>query len=448
MTARRSAKLFAAAALAAAGVAFAVPAAASAAAPATNHSGEPRFAVRVILNGAKLRHTFLPVGSTKRATEPLADPDDITVLGHHLFSGFQNGVGPQGQASPDGNTDSTIVEYTAGGHVVRQWDIKGKCDGVTADTAAHLLIATVNEDAHSSIYTITPGARPGHQIVHYRYNEPLPDFGGTDAISIYHHLVLVSASAPGTTGKAAPQPTYPAAYVVTFNRHTRVATVHALFYDEATARVANVGATFGKKVKLALTDPDSNEIVPGAGPRFAGDFMLTSQGDEEQIFAARLGRARQPSVGAQADPLGRRHGLGAEPVRQAVRRQHQPGRGRGGDRLVPGRVDLGSGHPLRREQRTGDLPGAWLPAELPRHAEPADRAPHQSPAQRAVVPAARDGIHQPRLGGDDGLTPAPPEPAPPGRPLAGRPGAAACKSGRAEKRRRAYQAARPVHSSA
>jgi hypothetical protein len=290
MTARRKAKVLAAALFAAAGLAFAVPAAASAA-PAAAHKHEARFRVRVILDGAKLRHRFVPAGSTKPRSEPLADPDDITVLGHHLFSGFQNGVGPQGQASPDGNTHSTIVEYTASGHVVRQWDIKGKCDGVTADTAAHMLIATVNEDAHSSIYTITPSAPRGHQVVHYRYNEPLPHFGGTDAISIYHHLVLVSASAPGTTGTAAPQPTYPAAYIVTFNRHARVATVHALFYDEAVARVANTGSSFGKKVRLALTDPDSNEIVPAAAPRFAGDFMLTSQGDEEQIFV-QPGRGR------------------------------------------------------------------------------------------------------------------------------------------------------------
>jgi hypothetical protein len=117
-----------------------------------------------------------------------------------------------------------------------------------------------------------------------QHNKPLPHFGGTDAISIYHNMVLVSASAPGTTGKPAPQPTYPAVYIVTFNSRTRVATVHALFYDEATARAANVGTGFGANVKLALTDPDSNEVVPAGAPRFAGDFMLTSQGDEEQIF--------------------------------------------------------------------------------------------------------------------------------------------------------------------
>ncbi len=281
MTVRRTAKIIAASAAAMAGLMFAGPAVASAS-PGAHHF--ERFRVRVVLNGAKLRHTFVPVGSTKARSEPLADPDDITVLGHHLFTGFQNGVGPQGQASTDGNTFSTVVEYTASGHVVHKWDIKGKCDGVTADTAAHLLIATVNEDAHSSIYTITPGALPGEQVVHYRYNKPLPHFGGTDAISIYHGLVLVSASAPGTTGKAAPQPTYPAVYVVRFHRATRIATVRALFYDEAAAVVANYSKRFGAAVNLALTDPDSNEIVPFDAPRFAGDFMLTSQGDEEQIF--------------------------------------------------------------------------------------------------------------------------------------------------------------------
>jgi|ERR1017187_1008943 hypothetical protein len=81
-----------------------------------------------------------------------------------------------------------------------------------------MLIATVNEDANSSVYTITPGAAAAAQIQHYRYNETLPHDGGTDAISVYHGLVLLSDSAPGTTGNAAPQPTYPAAYSVTFSR--------------------------------------------------------------------------------------------------------------------------------------------------------------------------------------------------------------------------------------
>jgi hypothetical protein len=69
-----------------------------------------------------------------------------------------------------------------------------------------------------------------------------------------------------------------------FHRATRIAAVTPVFYDEAKARVANVGPSYGKVVTLALSDPDSNEVVPASGPRFGGDFMLTSQGDMEQIF--------------------------------------------------------------------------------------------------------------------------------------------------------------------
>src|ERR1019366_2009702 len=41
-----------------------------------------------------------------------------------------------------------------------------------------------------------------------------------------------------------------------------------------------------KTQKLDLTDPDSSEIVPSTSARFAGDFVLTSQGDKEQIYVA------------------------------------------------------------------------------------------------------------------------------------------------------------------
>jgi len=76
---------------------------------------------------------------------------------------------------------------------------------------------------------------------------------------------------------------------VTLDPRTHVATVHPLFGDEAKATVANAGSSAGKTVTLALTDPDSNEIVPPAVPRFHGDFMLTSQGDQEQIYVKDAG---------------------------------------------------------------------------------------------------------------------------------------------------------------
>ena len=76
-----------------------------------------------------------------------------------------------------------------------------------------------------------------------------------------------------------------------------------LFFDEDSATVANRdSAQFGQTVSLALTDPDSNEDVPFFAPRFAGDFMLTSQGDKQQIFVHDAGSSASGAVGAE--PVG------------------------------------------------------------------------------------------------------------------------------------------------
>src|SRR5271165_82305 len=257
--------------------------------PASAHTGAPTYYVRQILSGQSLHHWYTKAGSSKQYREALTLPDDITITSGNLFTGFQNGVGPQGQASTDGNRDSTIVEFTPNGTVIHQWDIRGKCDGLTADPYTGQVIATVNEDANSSLYSIAPW---NGQVTHYSYSRPLPHHGGTDAISFYHGLMLISASAPGTTGAAAPNPAYPAVYSVTLDTATHVAFFQALFYGESSATAAN-GPHVGKTVKLALTDPDSNEVVPWSAPRFGGDFMLTSQGDKEQIYVHGAGTSFQ-----------------------------------------------------------------------------------------------------------------------------------------------------------
>jgi hypothetical protein len=236
------------------------------------------FTNQVFFNGSTLSHA-IPGGS-----EPLAQPDDITFGDAHIFVAFQNGVGPQGQASASGNTDSTVVELDLAGRPVNQWDVLGKVDGVTADPYTGEVVATVNEDANSSLYTIDPWSGA---VTHYAYNEALPHYGGTDAISFYNGMMLISASAPGTTGASAPNASYPAVYSTTLDRWTRVAYVRPLFYDEAGATVANIAGS--GTTTLALTDPDSNEDVPWFAPRFGGEFMLTSQGDQQQIFVAGAG---------------------------------------------------------------------------------------------------------------------------------------------------------------
>ena len=228
--------------------------------------------MRQIAFGKKLHHKFRVGGTGAVRTEALAGPDDITELGRDLYVGFQNGVGSQGEPSTDGNLDSTVVEFTLTGREVRQWDVKGKVDGLTADPFIGKVIATANEDANSSLYTISPATG---RVTHYTYNKPLPHKGGTDAISIYQGWILISASAPGTTGKPAPHA--PAVYVVTLNGRTRVAVVRGLYSITSVAKNVN-GPNAGKLVHLALTDPDSSEVVPPQSPRFRGDFMLDCPG--------------------------------------------------------------------------------------------------------------------------------------------------------------------------
>jgi hypothetical protein len=239
--------------------------------------GAGQFSASVFANGAKIDHP------TPGGSEPITNPDDITQLGGHIFVGFQNGVGPQGEPSASGNTASTIVEFNLSGRELAQWDVTGKCDGVTADPDTGQVIATVNEDANSSVYLINP--QPGSTPVQYRYSVPLPSDGGTDAISVYRGTVLISASAPGTTGGTAPSASAPAVYRVWFDQSSHTAYVDGLFGDEAPALVANTNSpSFGAFETLGLSDPDSNEVVPDYAQRFAGDFMLTSQGDQEQLF--------------------------------------------------------------------------------------------------------------------------------------------------------------------
>jgi hypothetical protein len=83
---------------------------------------------------------------------------------------------------------------------------------------------------------------------------------------------------------------------VTLDSATSIATVSPLFYDEDTATVANVGAQEGQKMALALTDPDSSEVVPKGAPRFARDFMLDGQGDQQQVFVDRGNPSKSLSV--------------------------------------------------------------------------------------------------------------------------------------------------------
>ena len=249
---------------------------------ATASATSNAFNVKQIVQAGTLKHSYQLNGKGASKTESLTQPDDIVTLGGNLYVGFQNGVGSQGEVSTNGNLDSTLAEFTTSGTLVKQWDVKGKIDGMGTDPATGQVIATVNEDANSSLYTVSNGT-----VTHYTYAGALPHLGGTDAVQVYNGKILISASAPGTSGKA--PASAPAVFAVTLNAGAKTAAVAPFFADNATATAA-AAPNAGKKVTLALTDPDSNTVVPSSSPAFAGDFMLNSQGDEELIFSGASGQ--------------------------------------------------------------------------------------------------------------------------------------------------------------
>ena len=254
---------------------------ASASVSASSHA----LTVKQIVLAATLKHSYQPDGKGAAKTESLTQPDDIVTLGGNLYVGFQNGVGSQGEVSSSGNLDSTLAEFTPAGSVVKQWDVTGKIDGMGADSATGQVIVTVNEDSKSSLYTESGGT-----VTHYTYTPSLPNLGGTDAAAVDNGKILISASAPGTSGKA--PASAPAVFAVTLNAGAKTAAVAPFFADNATATGVNA-PNAGKKVTLALTDPDSNGVVPPGSPEFAGDFMLNSQGDQELIFSGASGQNLQ-----------------------------------------------------------------------------------------------------------------------------------------------------------
>ena len=152
--------------------------------------------------------------STRPRKVPNGSANPTTSLSWRaIFLAFQNGSAP-GRSELDRQRREYRRRAQVEWSTRRSMGFVGKCDGLTADPSTGRVIATVNEDAHSSLYTIDPTRGT---IAHYHYSEPLPSFGGTDAISIYRGMVLISASAPGTAGLPAPQPSYPAVYQVRLN---------------------------------------------------------------------------------------------------------------------------------------------------------------------------------------------------------------------------------------
>jgi hypothetical protein len=212
-------------------------------------------------------------------------PDDITRLATEgvdggralIWTAYQNGINPDGTpGTPGGPTKSTVAGYDPiNGTLLKTISVTGKVDGLTADPRIDRLVATVNEDDNSALYLIN--VRTG-EATRFRY-DPTPaesGNGGTDSIAIWGGDIVLAHSNPNDTEEATD-------YVVTLDRASSVAHLRALFFDDSRA----VNAVTHTSVALALTDPDTNSVIPEAAPRFAGQLATISQADGQIIFASR-----------------------------------------------------------------------------------------------------------------------------------------------------------------
>ena len=207
------------------------------------------------------------------------NPDDITMLDGLLYVTYQNNAGKDG--TPAGSK-STIASFDPTGKLMATYSVIGRCDGLTADPSHHRLLASVNEDASSSLFVITPG---GPTAVHYTYS-PDPEQtgsdgsnGGTDALSVGPDgTIYVAHSNPDAS---LPPPNNTAAvYTMTLSGTT--AALRPLFGINDPATTLNPASASSSSGPLGLTDPDSNRYVAGLN---GGTLIQDSQADSKLVLA-------------------------------------------------------------------------------------------------------------------------------------------------------------------
>jgi hypothetical protein len=209
-------------------------------------------------------------------------PDDITRLDGKTFVTFQNGVPPTGPG-PSGPQNSTVVEFGRSGNEIATWSLTGRCDGLTADPARDVVVATVNEDANSYLAIIRPD-NPNPKLYTYQPSPEAADGnGGTDSITIGpDDTIYVAHSNPSPT-----TPDTAALYKVQLQGTT--AQLTSVFQVDSTA----TNITTGMSASLALTDPDSNRYIPRDSPVFGGSILQDSQGDGQIVVVDHPGTDRQ-----------------------------------------------------------------------------------------------------------------------------------------------------------
>ena len=247
-SARRVAAMLAAAAALPASLLMAGAATAATSPHRTAHA--PPYQVRVILNGADLRHTFIlrqEDGAHRGAVQPRRHHHARPAHIHRVPERRRPARPAQPTATP---TARRRVRLSAASRRASGM-FTGKCDGITADPHRACYRHGERGRALQHLHDQPRPPGPGQALPLQR---ALPHFGGTDAISIYHGMVLSARQRPAPPGGRAAAD-LPGRLPVHVPLRHALASVQPLFSDEAAAAVANIGPGLGETVRLALTHP-------------------------------------------------------------------------------------------------------------------------------------------------------------------------------------------------
>jgi hypothetical protein len=202
------------------------------------------------------------------APNGLSNPDSITSFQGTIFVEYANGTQPDGTGG-----DSTIVQFSSTGSVLKTYQVVGKSDGMKFNPFDGKIWCLRDEDSNPALTLIDPVA--GTQT-DYTYAEPTLHGGGYDDVVFLNGQTFISASNPNLQPPTQQAPNgqniYPSIVTATI-------VGNQVFVSPVLNGNANlIDITTGKTVVAQQSDPDSLKVDP------SGNLVLDSQADGDLIF--------------------------------------------------------------------------------------------------------------------------------------------------------------------
>ncbi|HLZ20506.1 MAG TPA: hypothetical protein VKQ30_00065 [Ktedonobacterales bacterium] len=206
-------------------------------------------------------------------TQSYFGPDSLVDDGSHIYIDYQNKTAKDCTDATTAN--STVVEYTPDGKVVKMFSVPGHSDGMREDPSSHLLWVTSCEDGNPRLVTIDPSSGA---VTPFTF-PATPHGGGYDDLAFINGTAYIAASNPNLN--AAGVNIYPAIDSVTLSGGTAV--LKPVLMGNASAMDATTKAT----VSLNEIDPDSMTVDP------QGNLVLINQGGSELVTISNPGTPQQ-----------------------------------------------------------------------------------------------------------------------------------------------------------